>query len=57
MVEPNVKEGKGGLRDLHTLFWIAQYLHPADRPRRGADAWTCSSGREVRAFIRAFDFL
>ena len=23
MVEPNVKEGKGGLRDLHTLMWIA----------------------------------
>ncbi|HEY7899731.1 MAG TPA: bifunctional uridylyltransferase/uridylyl-removing protein, partial [Caulobacteraceae bacterium] len=23
LVEPNVKEGKGGLRDLHTLFWIA----------------------------------
>src|SRR4051812_7824027 len=28
MVEPNLKEGKGGLRDLNTLFWIAQYLHP-----------------------------
>jgi [protein-PII] uridylyltransferase len=27
MVEPNVKEGKGGLRDLHTLFWIAKYIH------------------------------
>ncbi|WP_299848238.1 [protein-PII] uridylyltransferase [uncultured Roseovarius sp.] len=27
MVEPNVKEGKGGLRDLHSLFWIAKYLH------------------------------
>src|SRR5947208_8588890 len=26
MVEPNVKEGKGGLRELHTLFWIAQYF-------------------------------
>jgi [protein-PII] uridylyltransferase len=25
LVEPNVKEGKGGLRDLHTLFWIAKY--------------------------------
>ncbi|MDG1936537.1 MAG: [protein-PII] uridylyltransferase [Paracoccaceae bacterium] len=27
MVEPNVKEGKGGLRDLHSLFWIAKYVH------------------------------
>ncbi|MFD1160538.1 [protein-PII] uridylyltransferase [Roseovarius aestuarii] len=27
VVEPNVKEGKGGLRDLHSLFWIAKYLH------------------------------
>ena len=27
VVEPNVKEGKGGLRDLHTLFWIGKYVH------------------------------
>ena len=26
LVEPNVKEGKGGLRDLHLLFWIAKYF-------------------------------
>ncbi len=31
MVEPNVKEGKGGLRDLQTLYWIAKYEHGVDR--------------------------
>ena len=34
MVEPNVKEGKGGLRDLQTLFWIGQYAY---RVRRGKE--------------------
>lgn len=56
MVEPNVKEGKGGLRDLHTLFWIAQYLHPAESVEV-AMRLSVFSNREVRAFIRAFDFL
>jgi [protein-PII] uridylyltransferase len=31
MLEPNVKEGKGGLRDLQTLYWIAKYEHGVDR--------------------------
>ena len=30
MVEPNIKEGKGGLRDLHTLFWIAKLAYRAN---------------------------
>jgi [protein-PII] uridylyltransferase len=31
MLEPNVKEGKGGLRDLQTLYWIAKYIHRVDK--------------------------
>jgi [protein-PII] uridylyltransferase len=31
MLEPNVKEGKGGLRDLQTLYWIAKYDHGVNR--------------------------
>jgi [protein-PII] uridylyltransferase len=56
MVEPNVKEGKGGLRDLNTLFWIAQYLHPVTQVD-GMVTLDMFDRREITAFIRAFDFL
>ncbi|MBL8556953.1 MAG: [protein-PII] uridylyltransferase [Phenylobacterium sp.] len=56
LVEPNVKEGKGGLRDLNTLFWIAQYLHPGETLERVMQL-EMFDRREVRGFILAFDFL
>ncbi len=56
LVEPNVKEGKGGLRDLHTLFWIARYLHPADN-LEAAMSLELFHRSDVRAFHAAFDFL
>ena len=37
VVEPNLKEGKGGLRDLQTLYWIGKiYLRRGTLARPGA---------------------
>ena len=56
LVEPNVKEGKGGLRDLHMLFWIAKYLYGTERTADlvGHDVLTPS---ELRRFVKAESFL
>jgi [protein-PII] uridylyltransferase len=56
VVEPNVKEGKGGLRDLHTLFWIAKYLYRVDQPSELV-AMGVLTKDEARHFKRADRFL
>src|SRR5208283_4823573 len=55
-LEPNVKEGKGGLRDLHTLFWIAKYIYRADDVGALVDLKVLSA-KEAQRFARAQDFL
>ncbi len=56
VVEPNVKEGKGGLRDLHTLFWIGKFIHRVRTVPELVDAGLLSA-RELRQFSRAENFL
>jgi [protein-PII] uridylyltransferase len=56
VVEPNVKEGKGGLRDLHTLFWIAKYLYRVNEPAELVAKGVLTEG-EARHFERADRFL
>jgi [protein-PII] uridylyltransferase len=56
VVEPNVKEGKGGLRDLHTLFWIGKYAHRVRSVPELVEAGLLSP-RELRQFQKAERFL
>jgi [protein-PII] uridylyltransferase len=55
VVEPNIKEGKGGLRDLHTLYWIGKYVHGVERPADLVGAGLLSAA-EFRRFDRAERF-
>ncbi|KAA0909874.1 [protein-PII] uridylyltransferase [Aquicoccus porphyridii] len=56
VVEPNVKEGKGGLRDLQSLFWIAKYIHDV-RNARDLVRLKVFSEDEFRTFDKAETFL
>ncbi len=56
MVEPNVKEGKGGLRDLQTLYWIAKYVKGAETAEDLLSAGVFSK-EEFETFDRAETFL
>jgi [protein-PII] uridylyltransferase len=56
LVEPNVKDGKGGLRDLHTLFWIAKYVYRVRKTDELLERGVFDA-QEYRTFRRCADFL
>ncbi len=56
MVEPNVKEGKGGLRDLQCLFWVAKYVHHVDDVAELVAAGLFTE-EEFATFAEAHNFL
>ena len=55
-VEPNVKDGKGGLRDLHTLHWLAKHLYPDKAEEEFVEAGVFTR-TEFRSFRRCEAFL
>ncbi|MBW4706254.1 [protein-PII] uridylyltransferase [Roseobacter sp. YSTF-M11] len=56
VVEPNVKEGKGGLRDLQSLYWIAKYIHSVNDAADLVDLGVFTED-EFRGFVAAENFL
>ncbi len=56
LVEPNIKEGKGGLRDLNTLFWIAKYHYRVDRQADLVKKGVLTRSEYAR-FAKSEDFL
>ncbi|MGL5736730.1 MAG: [protein-PII] uridylyltransferase, partial [Beijerinckiaceae bacterium] len=56
VVEPNVKEGKGGLRDLNTLFWIAKSVYRFKDPKELIKAGLFTR-EEFLTFQRCEEFL
>ncbi len=61
VVEPNIKEGRGGLRDLQTLYWIARYVFAIRSIHDLAEAEGAAAGiitqTEARLAQRSWDFL
>ncbi|MGX7950963.1 [protein-PII] uridylyltransferase [Tsuneonella sp. HG249] len=56
VVEPNVKDGKGGLRDLQTLYWIGKYIHKVRSAAELVEVGLFSPA-EYKSFRRAEGFM
>lgn len=56
VVEPNVKDGKGGLRDLQTLYWITKHMHNGETLEDVMQSGPFTK-HEYTVFIRAARFL
>ncbi len=56
LVEPNIKDGKGGLRDLQTLYWIGKYVYRVEDTSDLVDHGVFTK-EEYKTFQKAEAFL
>lgn len=56
VLEPNIKDGKGGLRDLQTLYWISRYAYKISRISELVKT-SALSAEEYRQYTKAQRFL
>jgi len=56
LLEPNIKEGKGGLRDLQTLYWISKYVYKI-KQKKDLIGFNIFSSDDLNLFSEAEDFL
>ncbi|MBN1142418.1 MAG: [protein-PII] uridylyltransferase [Deltaproteobacteria bacterium] len=56
LLEPNIKEGKGGLRELHTAFWVAKVHYKVRSPHELIHKGVLSE-RGLMEIEAAFDYL
>ena len=54
LLEPHIKEGEGGLRDIHTAYWLSRV---ALRKENFDEFLALLSRNELKQFISAYDFL
>jgi [protein-PII] uridylyltransferase len=54
ILEPNIKEGEGGLRDVHTAYWLSKV---ALRIEKISDFSGVMNSYDYRRFLSAYDFL
>lgn len=56
VLQPHVKDAKGGLRDLHTLYWLARRAYQIKRVSELVSSGLMTT-QEYRAYWRAAQFL
>ena len=56
LLEPNIKEGKGGLRDLQTLYWISKYVYKIS-DKNDLINYKIFTKNDMDIFFKAEDFL